>query len=135
MRGCPKHTLGMSRTLDLQSLLPGAAGIRVTDDIPPLLWAVDVVIAITGKGRGHAADCLRDLSNDLFSSQKIGRKSMHGKGNGNVALVTFPDAIELIFALPGKVAKLVRKQAAGLFVEWVRDHTQDPALEIGRAHV
>ena len=85
-------------------------------------------MAITGKTRSDSSADLRGISDDLFQKEKLLRKSMPGKGNGNVALVTFPDAIELIFALPGKVAKLVRKQAAGLFVEWIRDHTQDPAL-------
>jgi hypothetical protein len=57
-------------TISFRELISGSEGVRVTDDAPPLIWAVELVMAIKGGTRSHAACDLRDIPDAMFSNQK-----------------------------------------------------------------
>lgn len=101
-----------TRTIAFDELVPGSDGVRITED--GLLWAVDLVVAVKGGSRSNAARDLREIPDELFSNQKLIRKSMPGKGNCNTILLAFEDALELIMVLPGNTAKAFRVQACDI---------------------
>ena len=107
------------KSISFQDLVPGSEGVRVTDDIPPLVWAVDLVLAVKGGTRSNAARDLNDIPDELFSTQKLIRKSMPGKGNSNAILVTFDHALELVMVLPGQVAKQFRVKACDILKRYM----------------
>jgi len=88
------------------------ASVRVTDD--NLIYAVDLVMVVTGKDRDHAGQALRGISDEIFSSLKISERNTGGSGNTRTKLVSFEHAIELVMVLPGKVAKETRVQFANI---------------------
>ena len=56
-------------------LLPGHK-IKVTSDSPPLIWAVDLVMAVTGLNQSDAGQAIRRLvEGKLFPEDKILVKS------------------------------------------------------------
>ena len=93
-----------------------ALSVQVTDD--GLMYAVDLVVALTGKDRNAAARDLRDLKPDLFSPENIVERKTPGTGNEHTKLISFKNAILLIMALPGKIAKKTRVQ----FADIIRTH-------------
>lgn len=86
------------------------ATVRITDD--NLIYAVDLVMVVTGKNRDDAGMVLRRLSDEVFPSVNLTERKMPGKGNANTKLISFKHAIELIMVLPGKIAKETRAQFA-----------------------
>jgi hypothetical protein len=56
------------------------ASVRVTED--GLLYAVDLVMVMTGKNRDDAGWSLRNIPEENFPSVKITDRKMPGKGNG-----------------------------------------------------
>ena len=88
------------------------AGVRVTDD--GLLYAVDLVMVMSGKDRNNAGRDLRDLPDETFPSTNFVDRKLPGKGYGHTKLVSFENALELIMVLPGKVAKETRKAFASI---------------------
>ena len=93
------------------------ASVRITDD--GMLFAVDLVMVVTGKDRNNAGRDLRDLNDEIFQSTKIVDRSLPGRGNGRTKLVTFQDALELIMVLPGKIAKESRVQFAEIIKRYL----------------
>jgi hypothetical protein len=68
-----------------------------------LIYAVDLVMVMTGKNCNHSSETLRNLHPSLFNNEKF---VMQNRSK----LVSFQDAIELIMVLPGHVAKETRTQ-------------------------
>jgi hypothetical protein len=93
------------------------ATVRITDD--GWLFAVDLVMVVSGKSREDSAKTLRDLPEEVFQQEKFSCKSFPGKGNGRTKLVTFQDALELIMVLPGKIAKESRVQFADIIKRYL----------------
>jgi hypothetical protein len=75
------------------------ATVRVTPD--GLLYAVDLVMVITGKERHHAAKTLKTIPQDLFQRDKISLWQSSRSGGKATSLISFSDALELIQILPG----------------------------------
>jgi hypothetical protein len=87
------------------------SSVKVTDD--GLLYAVDLVMAVTGKDRDMAGNVIRRLPDQIFQSSKfVERRSP--RGGHPTKLVNFHDAIELVMVLPGKRAKRVKAQFANI---------------------
>lgn len=79
--------------------------VRVTVD--GLIYAVDLVMVMTGKNNNDASECLRELNPSLFNKENFLIRSRS-------KLVSFQHAIELVMVLPGKVAKETRTQFANI---------------------
>jgi hypothetical protein len=93
------------------------ATVRITDD--GLLFAVDLVMVVSGKNRNEAGEAIRRITDDVFPSSKFLERSLPGKGNGRTKLITFQDALELIMVLPGKIAKESRVQFAEIIKRYL----------------
>lgn len=87
------------------------ASVRVTVD--GLLYAVDLVMVVTGKNREDAAKAIRDLPTQLFQPELFSCRQPE-KGGHPTKLLTFQNAMELVMVLPGRVAKDTRTQFANI---------------------
>ena len=88
------------------------ASVRVTED--GLLYAVDLVMVMSGKDRNNSGRDLRDLSDAVFQSTNFVDRQISNHGGHKTKLVSFENALELIMVLPGKVAKETRKAFASI---------------------
>ena len=93
------------------------ATVRVTSD--GLLYAVDLVLVVTGKDRNQAGEVLRRISDEIFPSSKMLERSLPGKGMAKTRLLTFKDSIELVMVLPGAIAKETRTQFANILTRYM----------------
>lgn len=91
--------------------------VRVTDD--SMIWAVDLVMAITGKNRDDAGKVLRRIPEAVFSHDKFSLRILPGKGNYQIKLLSLPDAIELVMVLPGKLSKMYRKKISDVIIRYL----------------
>lgn len=98
------------------------SSVRVTGD--SLFFAVDLAMVVTGKNRDDAGKALRNLADETFPSVKFTDRKLPGKGNGHTKLVTFPDGMELIMVLPGKVAREIRVKFSDIIRRYLAgDHS------------
>jgi len=93
------------------------SSVRVTQD--HMIYAVDLVMVMTGKDRDHAGQALRGISDEKFSSLKISERNTGGCGNSRTKLVSFEHALELIMVLPGDEAKRTRVQFADILKRYM----------------
>ena len=93
------------------------SSVRVTDD--GLLYAVDLVMVVTGKDRDYAGQVLRSISHDIFHPMKFHERQLSTRGGLKTKLVSFQDAIELVMVLPGHKAKETRTQFAEIIKRYL----------------
>ena len=127
--------MAASNTLSLEEILPGAS-VRFTDD--GMLYAVDLVMLISGKSRDDAGKDLRNLPEETFSREKTAERRTPGKGNAKTKLISFNDALELIMILPGKMAKGTRVKFADLIKRYLAGDSSlvgELANNAGSAHL
>lgn len=91
--------------------------MRVTQD--HMIYAVDLVMVMTGKDRNNAGRDLRDLSDDTFQSTKFVDRKISNHGGHKTKLVSFEHALELIMVLPGDEAKRTRVQFADILKRYM----------------
>ena len=89
------------------------SSVRVTED--GLGDIIDVVMVVTGKDCNHANACFRALNPSLFDNQKVIIR------NGR-RYATLRDIITLIMVLPGKMAKELRSQFAGIIENYIKEN-------------
>lgn len=107
---CSKH---VPSSISFAEIIHGRdSTVRVTPD--GMIYAVDLVMVMTGLSRDDAGRTLRRLSEEIFSSDKMSEKNTGGSGNSRTKLVSFEHAIELIMVLPGQTAKETRVQFANI---------------------
>jgi hypothetical protein len=93
------------------------SSVRVTRD--GLIFAVDLVMVVTGLNRDDAGKTLRRLSDEIFSSDKLSERNTGGSGNSKTKLVSFEHALELVMVLPGNTAKETRVQFANILKRYM----------------
>ena len=96
------------------------ATVRVLKENPPLIYAIDLAMVVTG-GDGHdAARDIRRIPNDLFDlgSKTALRSIRFPSGTKNVKFVTYNDALELVMALGGKEANKTKMQFAKILTRY-----------------
>lgn len=97
-------------------LIPGF-DVRVTDDKPPLIWVVDLIMAVTKTGPDYAKKILKRLiETQTFCLDKLSEGRFDG--SGDVKLANFQNAMELMFVLPGKTAVKFRQKAADILTRY-----------------
>ena len=110
----------------LASIIPNSEDVRVSYfDGEPLIWVVDLIIAIKGGTRSNASRDLDLIPKDLFDIQRLMVKDLPGNGKWPVRLANLQDAIDLVLVLPGDTAKRVRRKASNYMV---RALAGDPTL-------
>ena len=120
------------KTISFEEIVTGRdATVRVTSD--NLIYAVDLVMVVTGQNRDHAGKTIRNISDETFSSEKFSDKKTPGTGNSKTKLLTFKHAIELIMVLPGKMAKEIRSKFADIIHRHMAEEEGDsPVHELAR---
>lgn len=93
------------------------ASVPVTDD--GFLHAVPFVSVTSGKSRDDAGKTIRNLSDDVFSSEHFSARQLSKRGGYPTKLISMQNAIELLMVLPGKMAKKVRKQFKEIIVRYL----------------
>jgi hypothetical protein len=91
----------------------GDSSIRVTND--GMIYAVDLVMLVTGKNRNHSNECIRTLSKSLFDI-------CHIQMRDRIRLVSLEHAIQLVMVLPGKGAKESRSLFADIIKRYINDN-------------
>ena len=110
--------MACSKSISFSEVVQGReARVRVTDD--GMIYAVDLVMVMTGKCRNDAGQALRNLPDEVFSSVKFTEKNTGGSGGSRTKLVSFEDSIELVMVLPGKVAKETRRKFANIIQRYL----------------
>ena len=92
------------------------SSVRVFDG---MLYAVDLVVVMTGLNRNESGCTLRRLTDKQFSSINLIEKNTGGSGNSRTKLVSFQHALELIMVLPGDEAKRTRVQFADILKRYM----------------
>jgi len=106
------------KTFSFAEIVHGrGSSVRVTDD--GLLYAVDLVMVITGKDRDQAGHVIRDINDKTFSPGIFNERNTGGSGNSKTKLINFRDAIQLVMILPGKIAKETRAQFADIINRYI----------------
>ena len=107
------------------------ATVRVTED--NLIYAVDLVMVITGKDRDQAGMVLRRLPEGCFHAINWIERQLSTHGGPKTKLVSFKHAIELIMVLPGKMAKEIRSKFADIIHRHIAEEEGDsPVHELAR---
>lgn len=100
---CSKH---VPSNISFAEIIHGRdATVRVTHD--HMIYAVDLVMVMTGKNCNDSNECLRELSSSLFNKDNFLIRSRS-------KLVSFEHAIQLVMVLPGHTAKETRVQFANI---------------------
>ena len=108
----------MSLCLSFSEIVQGRdASVRITED--GLIYAIDLVMVVTGQQRDHAGKTLRNLSDEIFPSSKFIVESRPGKGYAKTKLLRLEDSIELIMVLPGKLSRNCRKTMADVITRYL----------------
>jgi hypothetical protein len=69
--------MASARCISFDEIVKGRdATVRVTDD--GYLYAVDLVMVVTGKNINDASQAIRRLGNKIFDSDKFSEKVFHG---------------------------------------------------------
>ena len=76
----PLHSM---RVFNFKELVPNGH-VTVTED--GMLYAVELVMLVTGKDRVHANSTLYGIKEEHFNYQKLVTKRMPGRGNGRCKL-------------------------------------------------
>ena len=94
--------------------------VRKTDEVPPRISVIDVVVVITGKDANHAAQdvgYVKDRHPEV--TQILGDFKFRGQGQKKTPVTDLRGAVELTFLLPGRHAARVRRQAAELLCRYL----------------
>ena len=97
-----------------------AVQIRKTDETPPRVSVIDVIMAITRKTHHDAAQDFRRLSDQY---PEVGTNCSHlkfkGRGQRDTAVTDAKGIVEIIMLLQGHQAARVRRQAAELLCRYL----------------
>ena len=98
--------------------------IRKTDETPPRISVIDVVIVITGKNARNAArdvgflkERYPDVTQKLSDVKLVDSLGRRGQRSTPVTCAT--GIIEIVLLLPGRVAARVRRQTAELLCRYL----------------
>ena len=103
-------------SLSFEEILPGGS-VRLTND--GMLYAIDLVMVISGKNNNDAGKDLRNLAEETFASSKFIERKTPGKGNSKTKLVSFTNALELVMILPGNRVKALRLQFVNIIKRYL----------------
>ena len=90
---------------------------------PPLIHAIELAMVVTGKDANYAAEAIRDIPSDMLDLKRKTRLRcvVLPSGTKTVKFVTYEDALELVVALGGKQAKLMKTQFAKILTCYLAD--------------
>ncbi len=100
-----------------------AVQIRKTDENPPQISVIDVVVAITGQTQSNSAVAFKRLQHDHPEvTANSSDFKFKGRGQRDTPVTDVRGIVEIIMLLPGQQAARVRRQAAELLVRYLGGH-------------
>jgi hypothetical protein len=106
-------------TISLAEIIHGGdASVRVTHD--SFIYAVDLVMVVSGLERNQAGLSLRRVIDKNLLSINLIERNTGGKGNSRTQLVNLKDALQLVMVLPGEMAKSVRVQISNIMTDFFK---------------
>ena len=106
------------QTISFNEIKPGAT-VRILMEETPLIYAVDIVMVVTGKNVDESGAVVRKVSKDEdLSVNFIERSVKLPSGTKNVRFVAYEDALELVMAIGGKQAKIMKTQFAKILTRY-----------------
>ena len=122
----------MIKTISFDEIVKGHdSTVRVTDD--GLLYAVDLVMAITGKDGNDSGLVLRRLSEDVLQVINLMHRKTPGKGNARTKLISYEHAISLIMVIPGAIATELRLAFVDIIKRYIQgDESMHAELQINK---
>ena len=67
-----------NKTITFEDIVQGRdSTVRVTDD--GMIYAVDLVMAVTGKDRDHASQAIRSVPREVFDNSKFQERQMSSR--------------------------------------------------------
>ena len=104
------------QTVSFDEIKPGAT-VRILMEEPPLIYAVDLAVVVTGKDANHAAESISRIKPCHFDQKKFIRRSIKlQSGTKDIKFVTYEDALELILVIGGERARFFRKSIANILL-------------------
>lgn len=94
------------------------SSMRVTHD--GFIYAVDLVMVVTGLDRNHSGNALRRVIDRNLLSLNLSERNTGGKGNSNTKLINLKEALQLVMVLPGEMAKTVRVQISEIMTDFFK---------------
>ena len=92
--------------------------VRVLREDPPLLYAIDLAVVVTGKDGNQAAEVIRRIRPDVFNTKKelSVRSIKFHSGIKKVRFATLKNAVKLVMAFSGKRARSFHARVADILV-------------------
>ena len=85
---------------------------------PPLIHAIDLAVVVTGKDANHAAYAIGRISSDMLDQNLKIRFRANPAGGHQIKFVTYEDSLQLVMALGGKQANLMKTQFAKILTRF-----------------
>ena len=125
------NTMATESIIDFSSIAPGKSVRAVKSDGVYYMPRRDIIMSICNKNAKDASTVwTRDITDE--EKQELSTFCMkhrfEGNGFGETECYNLEGTILLSMMLPGKFARKIRRQAARLMTDWVRDNTDDPLL-------
>ena len=104
------------QTISFNEIKPGAT-VRILMEEPPLIYAVDIVMVVTGKNNDDANKALRNIPEYLYRQERFAYRNPPSGGRP-ARFVAYEDALELVMALGGKEANIMKTQFAKILTRY-----------------
>ena len=105
------------QSVSFNEIKPGATVCILMED-PPLIYAVDIAMLVTGKNNNEAGKAVRTICKDPELSVKFTQRSIKlPSGTKHIKFVAYEDALELVMAIGGRRARLFRKRIANILLQ------------------
>ena len=92
--------------------------MHVLMEKPPLIHAIDLAVVVTGKDANHAAYAIGRISSDMLDQNLKIRFRANPAGGHPIKFVTYEDSLQLVMALGGKQANLMKTQFAKILTRY-----------------
>ena len=110
--------------------------VRILKEKPPLIHAIDLAMVVTGSDNHNAAQSIRRIKPDVFDirNKMILRNVRLSCGFRDVKFVNYEDALQLVMALGGEGAKIMKIQFANILTRYFAgDTTMHAEIEANAA--
>ena len=107
------------QTVSFDELKPGST-VKVLLEQPPLIHAIDLAMVVTGEDSHDAARSIRRIKTHVLDlkSKMLLRSIKLPNGTKTIKFVTYEDALELVMALGGEPAKIMKTQFAKILTRF-----------------
>ena len=109
------------------------ATVSVLMEQPPLIYAVDISMIVTGEDKNQARAALRAIPDDQFRPTKFIERTPPG-GRRLTTLVTYEDTLKLVMAIGGRNAGRMKTQFAKILTCYFVNNSRGQVVDILTSH-